>query len=461
MKRSFITLGLLPILALASLVPARSTTLIEDLQPVTGVTARPSVNATYGNGSILVSWKPSSDALQYAVKATRVGTTTTTLSTVSKESTKAVVEGLVGGATYIVQVRVIGDGHASPWTSNTLTADPLTMPKAPLQPNVTPQVNSALVTWSDLSGLEDGGSPVTQYRITEIYSKTTLTAAPTDTSVTFAGLVAGSTAAFTVSAITDVAPNGIDSVVSNNVTILAPKTVAPSSAPPMGRGFGGEGISSLPSGSPTPTPTPSLTASPSPSLTAIPSPSSSPTQVMTSPSPIPTPQRSYIRILSGVKPNLSINSTLQLRKITVPSGKTVQVSFPKIPAKTHYLVTITTPDKRTLTLAKGNLLKGGSVTLPVIQLTNPGTSAIMLRYGKVVRTISISVINPSHPSLKPTPSPSKSNQSRPTPKTSQQPKPSPSKGITAKKISVICTNGKTKQVVTSSDPRCPSGFWRK
>ena len=463
MKRRFLALVLLPILFLATLTPARSATVIEDLQPVTGATARPSINATYGNGSIVVSWQPSTDALQYAVKATRVGTTNTTLVTVSKESTKAVVEGLMGGATYIVQVRVIGDGHASPWTSNTLTADPLTMPKAPSQPNVTPQVNAALVTWTDLNGLEDGGSPVTQYRITEIYSKATLTAAPTDTSVTFSSLTAGSTAAFTVSAITEVAPNGIDSVVSNNVTILAAKTLPASSAPPMGGGVGGG--SSIPSGSPTPTPTPSLTASPSPTAIPFPSASLTPSSLTPSPTPAPMPQVVYFKVLKGSKPNVEIRSQVGNQKITLIQGRTIQIVFPQIPAKISYTITITTPDKKIVTLAKGKLKKSGSVSMPVLLMNTPGTSVILLKYGKNIRSISIQVANKPL-SAKTTPVPTKSTSHPEKTMSSNKPNPvqtkaSASPGPGAKVISVVCTNGKKYLTVTSTQPRCPVGYWRK
>ena len=128
------------------------------------IVVRESQNSEYLNGTLTVSWDAISGATAYAVMATRSGTTTYSSVSVSGEkNTQAVLSGLTGGVTYIVQVRAIIDVEASAWSANTLTAIPKTVPKAVGKPSVVAGVGSATVTWVALLGNEDGGAAITSY----------------------------------------------------------------------------------------------------------------------------------------------------------------------------------------------------------------------------------------------------------------------------------------------------------
>ena len=192
------------------------------------IVVRSSQNSEYLNGSLTVSWDAVSGATAYAVMATRSGSTTYASVSVSGEkNTQAVISGLVGGVTYIVQVRAIKDVDASSWSANTLTAIPKTVPKAVGKPSVVAGVGSATVTWVALVGNEDGGSAITSYVVREINSGTSVSVAATESTAKFTDLEQGSAAAFKINAISDLSPTGSLSVASDEVTILSAENVSP------------------------------------------------------------------------------------------------------------------------------------------------------------------------------------------------------------------------------------------
>ncbi len=85
----------------------------------TNIVVRAGTNTNYLNGSLTITWDAVTSATAYAVLATRAGSTSNaTVSVSGEKNTQAVITGLVGGATYVVQVRAIQDQDVSPWSSN-------------------------------------------------------------------------------------------------------------------------------------------------------------------------------------------------------------------------------------------------------------------------------------------------------------------------------------------------------
>ena len=282
------------------------------------VVVRAGTNTNYLNGSLTVTWDAVTAATAYAVLATRAGSTSiATVSVSGEKNNQAVLTGLVGGATYVVQVRAIQDQDVSPWSSNSLVSTPTTLPKAVNKPTVEVGVGSATVNWVALVGTEDGGSSVTSYVITESNSGKSLSVAGSISTVEFTDLTQDATAIFQVKAVTAVSTAGSTSVASDEVTILSSENVspeasaspsasaqptspievtsAPTSAPTSGGGGGGGGGGIIFGGggaaapavipSPPNTESPAPTASPSPS-TFIPA-DKTPLQPSLSPSPRP------------------------------------------------------------------------------------------------------------------------------------------------------------------------------
>ena len=444
----------------------------QDLNPVTNVAVRASTNAIYLNGSVTVSWNASADALTYTALASRVGTSDTSFVSVSKDSTQAVIEGLVGGANYTIQVRVNGDGHQSPWSPNTLTAIPLTLPKAPAQPAVEAKVGSATITWTQLVGDEDGGSAVTEYKITEVNTNKSILVSASDSSVTMLNLTEGAKAQFTVSAITDVSPDGVASVSSNQITILASKADAAPNGKSQdngnaGGGGGGGGGGGAPP-SPSATPTPSITASPSPSATPtltngpLPTASATPT-----PTTLPSPTRetgssffSLVKSTSKPDQKIVLNSKSSSAKIT--SGKTLQITLSNIPKGSTVKTKIQAPNGKTFSLPNLKSKKKGDFNISPLSFKVKGTYKITISYGKVTKTVLIQVSAPVKKTKAPvttkTTAPTKSPVKKASPKATAK---STTKSSAKPTFTVTCTNGKTTKVVKSTDPKCPTGYNRK
>lgn len=444
----FITAVTLQIPALAAVtVPA-------DLAVVSNVAVRPSTSAPYLNGTLTVSWDASPDALQYTVLASRIGTAELQYVSVGKESTQAVVDRLVGGASYIVQVRVIGNGRVSPWTTNTLTSVPTTVPNAPAQPSVKPEVGAATVNWVGLIGNESGGLPVTEYKITEIFSNTTIRAADTDSSAKITGLTEGASASFTVSAITSASPDGIPSVASTPVTILASKVNAPDGGQSQdasgGQGIGGGGSGGGGGGGviPTPTLTPTPIPTPSPSVSENQTPIVTP---ISSPTPMPSPlvsensvpngksfkANSYFEIDKSAKKPFSIariNNTVQTIKIA--KGKSLKLIVGRVSKGANLRAAIKIPNGKNVSFYSMKSKKLMDLKIPTLKFKKVGTFVLTVSFAKTKRVITIRVSNAGVKA----PAAVK-NRNEP--------------------ITVVCTNGKIDKKITATTPVCPAGFHRK
>ena len=123
----------------------------------TNVVVRTSTDAPYLNASLTVTWDEVESATAYAVIATRAGTSTISTAAVSgKKNTQAVISGLIGGVTYVVQVRTIENQNYSAWSASSLTATPTTLPKSVDKPTAIPDVGTATINWTALVGNENG-----------------------------------------------------------------------------------------------------------------------------------------------------------------------------------------------------------------------------------------------------------------------------------------------------------------
>ena len=406
------------------------------------VVVRAGTNTNYLNGSLTVTWDAVTAATAYAVLATRAGSTSiATVSVSGEKNNQAVVTGLVGGATYVVQVRAIQDQDVSPWSSNSLVSTPTTLPKAVNKPTVEVGVGSATVNWVALVGTEDGGSSVTSYVITESNSGKSLSVAGSISTVEFTDLTQDATAIFQVKAVTAVSTAGSTSVASDEVTILSSENVspeasaspsasaqptspievtsAPTSAPTSGGGGGGGGGGIIFGGggaaapavipSPPNTESPAPTASPSPS-TFIPA-DKTPLQPSLSPSPrpivspsrgvSPSPKSSASALTQSTKSFLTtttsrVNLTTftapaKNTSLTVKSTKNLSVTLPTLKKGTKIISKVRTPNGAVFTLATITVKKTGSVKLPTIDFKKPGIYQLVTFINGKSSTLKITV----------------------------------------------------------------------
>jgi len=397
----------------------------------TNVVVRASTNTNYLNGTLTVTWDAVTGSTAYAILATRAGSSSiATVSVSGEKNNQAVVTGLVGGATYVVQVRAIQDQDVSPWSSNSLVSTPTTLPKAVNKPTVEVGVGSATVNWVQLVGTEDGGSSVTSYVITESNSGKSLSVAGNVSTVEFTDLTQDAAAIFQVKTVTAVSTAGSTSVASDEVTILSSENITPeasaspsasaqptspieiTSAPTSGGGGGGGGGGAGPPAiipSPPNTTSPSPTASPSPS-TFIPA-DKTPLQPSLSPSPRPliSPSR-------GVSPSPKSSSSESSRStkgflatttskanlttftapaknasLTIKSTKNLSVTLPALKKGTKIISKVRTPNGAMFTLTTITVKKTGSVKLPTIDFKKPGTYQLVTFINGKSSTLKITV----------------------------------------------------------------------
>ena len=405
------------------------------LSTPTNVVVHAAANSIYLNASVTIEWDRVVGASQYAVKLTKAGTTTVIGTSVNGErNTQAVISGLVGGVTYVVQVASVVDQDVSIWSPSTLTITPLTLPKQPAKPTVVAEVGAAALSWIPLTADEDGGSDVTSYRITEINSGTSISAAADASSIDFINLTEGAKAIFTVTAVTGVSTSGTTSAASDEVSILTADSVssnqsaptdvvvipqpapAPSSSNPapapiviMGGG-GGSAPAPIISASPSPTPTPTVSAPPlpTPTPTLIPTPiATSGVKPTLSPSPIASSLPSQnpfdqVRIVaktdsfavsqvgakvSGVVKQSTVGAPAI--SIAVKANTSYQPILPAVKKGTPITVTIKDASGKSYTIAQSTTESTGNVKLPSIKLSKSGTYTLTIKVGSQTKKVTI------------------------------------------------------------------------
>ncbi|MBW3665324.1 MAG: cell wall-binding repeat-containing protein [Actinobacteria bacterium] len=185
------------------------------------------VTAEAGDEQATVSWSAPADTggapiLTYRVTASPGGKTRI----VSGATTSTLLTGLANGTAYtftVVATNSVGDSAAS---AASPAVTPLGVPDPPTDVDATAGIEEATVSWD--SPADDGGAPITSYRIITSpadVGSVTVTAdetslAPPPTRVTVEGLTSGTAYTFTVIA-TNSQGDSAASVASNSVTPIA------------------------------------------------------------------------------------------------------------------------------------------------------------------------------------------------------------------------------------------------
>ena len=178
-------------------------------------------NIVSGNTQLTVSFTGPTSSGGYNINnyeySTNNGTSFTNAATTSSPIT---ITGLTNGTTYQIVIRAISDNGYSP-NSNVVSAVPLTVPSAPLNPIASNGTSSgsANISWSVPSS--NGGSAILTYTITSTPGSNTLTTSNTSGVIT--GLTNGTSYTFTVYA-TNAVGNSPNSAASNSITPTPPTT---------------------------------------------------------------------------------------------------------------------------------------------------------------------------------------------------------------------------------------------
>jgi hypothetical protein len=183
------------------------------------------VTATGELGQATVKWTGSTTggSVETYKVTPYIGSTAQTSVTVPAGTTEKTVTGLTGGTTYTFVVSATNEGGSTASSpSNPVTPTAATVPGAPTGVSAGAGAISATVNWT--APEENGGSPLTGFKVIPYLNGTTAqtatTAAAGATSTTVNGLTAGSSYTFRVAAVNAVG-TGPESAASNPVTPIA------------------------------------------------------------------------------------------------------------------------------------------------------------------------------------------------------------------------------------------------
>jgi hypothetical protein len=198
------------------------------------------VSATAGFGSATVSWTAptSGNAPTSYVITPYIGSTAQTTKTITgtPPATQTTVSGLSAGSSYTFTVTAVNGAGSSPESSasNAITPEGDTVPGAPTGVGAAPVNSGAVVSWSEPA--DDGGTPITAYKVTPYLGSEAQAATNvggTVTSATIGSLQNGSNYTFKVTA-SNAVGLGPDSAatasVMPRVTLFEGATPAPANA---------------------------------------------------------------------------------------------------------------------------------------------------------------------------------------------------------------------------------------
>jgi hypothetical protein len=197
---------------------------------VTAPGAPTGVNGVAGDRSVALDWTAPSNTGGSAITSYRItryiGSTPQAFRLTDSPATDAVVTGLSNGSVYtfrVAAINAVGVGADSA-ASNEVAPRADTVPDVPTGVTGTAEDAAVRLSWSAPS--EDGGRPITSYRITPYVGSTAQTVVETGssaTSATVTGLTNGTAYTFVVAA-TNAVGTGADSTPSAAVTPQAPSS---------------------------------------------------------------------------------------------------------------------------------------------------------------------------------------------------------------------------------------------
>ena len=217
-------------------------------QPVTPAVPGPPLNvvATAGNASAQVSWIPSPDGqavTSYTVHnlfnspgLSMPDVIVTAPPGSTAVPTSVTIHGLVNGIRYQFEVAATDAVGTSLFSKPSLIIMPFapSVPKSPTNVAAAGHDSSASVSWTGVPAYQNGGFPITIYRVEiqiEGQISRSVDVPVAQTSVLITGLTNGITYTFVVRAINAIG-NSLPSVPSNSVTPAAPATAVQPAPPP-------------------------------------------------------------------------------------------------------------------------------------------------------------------------------------------------------------------------------------